>query len=116
MKRTVLIITIALATILVYHGCEKKVGEPPDVSPTAGNAVSIQNYTFSPVTITVPINTSVIWTNKDGFAHTVTSNTNIFSSGNINGGDTFSYRFTTAGSYPYKCTIHAFMTGRVIVK
>ena len=79
------------------------------------NEVWIQNFAFNPATITVPVNTTVKWTNKDGVTHTVTSDAGIFNSGNLGANATFSYKFTAPGSYPYKCTIHTYMTGTVIV-
>lgn len=79
------------------------------------NEVWIENMAFNPVTINVAVNTTVKWTNKDGITHNVTSNTGVFSSGNMGNNATFSFTFTTAGNYPYKCTIHPSMTGTVVV-
>ncbi len=76
----------------------------------------MQNNMFSPATITVALNTTVKWTNKDAITHNVTSNDNVFASGNITGGGTYSYQFTVAGTYPYKCTLHSNMTGTVVVQ
>ena len=70
---------------------------------------------FSPSTITVSLNTTVTWTNKDGVSHTVTSDTDLFDSGSIGDGQTYSYTFTTAGTYHYKCSFHSSMTGTVVV-
>jgi plastocyanin len=36
-----------------------------------------------------------------------------FDSGIINPGDSFPFVFNKAGEYPYYCTIHPFMTGKV---
>jgi plastocyanin len=82
----------------------------------SGNAVTIQGMAFSPLTLTVAVNTTVTWTNNDGVTHTVTSDAAVFNSGNVAPGGTFSYQFTTAGTYPYHCTIHNYMTGTVIVQ
>ena len=41
-------------------------------APTATNAVSIQNFAFSPAAITVKKGATVTWTNQDSTAHTVT--------------------------------------------
>lgn len=79
------------------------------------NEVYIQNLSFNPSTITVTVNTTITWTNFDSVTHTVTSDTGLFDSGNIGSGKTYSYKFTTAGSYPYHCTIHTYMTGTVVV-
>ena len=84
--------------------------------PTQGaNEVWIESSAFNPVTITVTTNTTVIWTNMDGIAHTVTSDTGDFDSGNLDSNATFSHTFTTAGTFPYHCTYHSLMLGNVIV-
>ena len=79
------------------------------------NEVWIESFAFNPVTITVTTNTTVIWTNMDGIAHTVTSDTGDFDSGNLDSNATFSHTFTTAGTFPYHCTYHPDMLGSVIV-
>jgi plastocyanin len=88
----------------------------PTPNPTPGaNEVWMSSSAFSPATITVAVNTTIKWTNKDGMDHTVTSNTNLFDSGIIASGGTYSRNFTTSGTFPYKCTLHSGMTGTVIV-
>jgi plastocyanin len=82
----------------------------------SGNAVTIQGMAFSPQTLTVAVNTTVTWTNNDGVTHTVTSDGAVFASGNVAPGGTFSYQFTSAGTFPYHCSIHNSMTGKVIVQ
>jgi plastocyanin len=57
----------------------------------------------------------VSWTNNGATVHNVTSNSGAFASGSLNPGATFQYTFTTAGSYPYACTLHAGMNGTVMV-
>lgn len=82
----------------------------------AANEVWIQQMAFSPATITVAPNTTVKWLNKDGTAHTVTSTTGAFDSGNIGVGGSYSRQFTTTGSFPYRCNFHSSMTGTVVVQ
>jgi plastocyanin len=77
-------------------------------------SMSIHLYSFKPQTDTVAAGTTVTWTNSDGVAHTVTSNASAFNSGNIAPAGTFSFTFTTAGTFPYTCTIHG-MTGTIVV-
>ena len=52
--------------------------------------------------------------------HTVTSDTNVFSSGTLNTGNTFSQIFSTPGTFPYFCAFHgqaggSGMSGTIIV-
>jgi plastocyanin len=62
------------------------------------------------------VGTTVKWTNNDNVAHDVTSQNNLFFSGNMDPGATFSRTFQTTGSFPYYCTIHSRMTGTVTVQ
>lgn len=95
----------------------------PNPNPGKGaNSVSISGMAFSPSSLTVAVGTTVTWTNSDAVAHTVTSDTALFDSGPITasggygGGGTYSYTFTTAGTYNYHCTIHPMMTAKIIVQ
>lgn len=97
-------------------GCKKKSETPTPVVTPGSNEVFMQNTAFSPATITVAVNATVKWTNKDGFAHTVTSDASLFDSGVINSNGTYSHQFTAAGTYFYHCTIHSGMTGKIIVQ
>ena len=79
------------------------------------NEVLIKGVAFNPSTITVASGTTITWTNKDEFEHTVTSNTGIFDSGPISPNGTFSHTFNTVGSFSYHCSIHSTMTASVTV-
>ncbi len=84
--------------------------------PPAAASVIIKDFSFSPASLSVAKGTTVRWTNNGPTTHTVTSNTSLFDSGNIaapNG--TFSYTFSTAGTYAYHCSIHPNMTGTITV-
>ena len=77
--------------------------------------VHIKDFAFAPQTILIAVGTTVRWTNDDGVIHTVTSDTNLFDSGDLNPGDTFEWRFDAPGTYTYTCTRHPNMRGTVIV-
>jgi plastocyanin len=106
-------IAILLSIFTISNNCSKS----SDSGGTPGtNEVFIQNRAFDPVTITVPANTTVTWTNKDQAAHTVTSTSaEVFDSGSMGTNDTFPHLFETPGTFTYKCSFHANMTGTVIV-
>jgi amicyanin len=83
--------------------------------PVTGQAkVSIANFAFEPATLTVKAGTTVVWTNNDVVAHTV-SFTDAANSPVLNHGDTFSRLFTAPGTFSYICSIHPFMHGTVVV-
>ncbi len=61
---------------------------------------------FNPSTLTVALGTTVVWTNEDKSAHTVTAEDGSFDSKSIPPGGTFQFTFTKAEIFPYYCTIH----------
>jgi len=71
-------------------------------------------YTPNPVSIAV--GGTVMWTNNDSTTHTSTSDGGVWNSGAIAPGRTFSQTFSTAGTFPYHCTIHPRMVGTITVQ
>ena len=84
--------------------------------PSAANAVTIDNFSFGPQTLTVPVGATVTWVNRDDIPHTSVSIDGLFKSKVMDTDDKFSYTFAKAGTYPYYCTIHPKMTGKVVVQ
>ncbi len=79
--------------------------------------VNIDNFSFTPATLTVPVGAKVTWTNKDDVPHTVVSTTNAFPhSPTLDTDESFSYAFAKAGTYEYHCSVHPKMVGRVVVQ
>ncbi|MDP7256330.1 MAG: plastocyanin/azurin family copper-binding protein [Candidatus Poseidoniia archaeon] len=78
--------------------------------------IHIDNFEFTPDNITIVAGNSVTWYNGDSASHTVESDDNEFSSGNMNTGDDFPYMFDVAGNYSYHCDHHSSMTGVVNVE
>ena len=115
--------TLLFAILLISNSCSKSsynnmtgmTGGPGGSGGPGLNEVFIQGMAFNPSTITVAAGTTITWTNKDGYAHTVTSDKNLFNSGDIGSNGTFSFTFATAGTYPYHCSIHTSMTAKVVV-
>jgi len=109
-KQGLLAISFVCLFFVFNSSCSSS-SEPP------ANEVFIQEMVFSPATLNVSVGTTVKWTNKDGVAHTVTSNTaGLFDSGSISANGVFSYMFMTAGTYSYICSIHPSMIGKIVVK
>ncbi|MCW5848930.1 MAG: cupredoxin family copper-binding protein [Anaerolineae bacterium] len=77
--------------------------------------INIQNFAFVPQTVTVCQGATVRWTNLDTVPHTSTSDTNVWDSGTLNTGQSFSFTFNTTGSFPYHCAIHPNMLGTIHV-
>jgi plastocyanin len=79
--------------------------------------VKIDNFSFGPAALTVPVGTTVTWTNRDDIPHTVvsTDDPKTFKSKVLDTDEKFSYTFSKPGTYSYFCSIHPKMTGKVIV-
>jgi amicyanin len=84
-------------------------------APVGSNAVTIDNFKFDPATLTVPVGTTVTWTNNDEEPHTIAAKDGSFHSPTLDTKGTYSFTFSKPGSYDYICSIHPFMTGTVVV-
>ena len=89
---------------------------PMMTDDTPKQEIMIQNFAFSPQTITVKRGTTLRWRNEDSVQHTVTSDSGVFDSGLFSHDESYSYTFEEKGEYPYHCTLHPRMTGTVIVE
>jgi len=106
-----LVLPLALASVLVLQPTRAK-GEPA-ASPLE---VQVDNFTFGPATLNVPVNSTVTWVNKDDLPHTVASNDGVFKSKALDTDDKYSYTFSKPGTYAYFCSIHPKMVGTIVVK
>jgi plastocyanin len=80
--------------------------------------VKIDNFSFGPATLTVGVGTSVTWINRDDIPHTVvsTDDPKAFKSKVLDTDEKFSFTFGKPGTYPYFCSLHPKMTGKVVVQ
>jgi amicyanin len=111
------------------HGAEHRTGglrfvrigdAPPSDgagAPAAdGNQVMVDNFTFAPAIATIPVGTTVTWTNHDDIPHNVVNPERKFKSPVLDTDETFSFTFDVPGTYQYYCSIHPRMTGQVVVR
>ena len=82
----------------------------------AAETVTIDNFTFAPQRLTVKRGTTVTWTNRDDIPHTVTAVDMQFRSKALDTDDSYSFTFTTPGTYAYFCSLHPHMTGTIVVE
>jgi plastocyanin len=117
-------VAILFAIVMISDSCSKSSsaymngttgGTGGSGAGPGANEVFIQGMAFTPASLTVAAGTTVKWTNMDQVTHTVTSTTNVFNSGNLSANGTFSFTFSTPGTYSYYCKIHTYMTGTVTV-
>jgi plastocyanin len=80
-------------------------------------AVSIDNFTFTPPTLTIKAGTTVTWTNKDDIPHGIGWVKNAFTKSKaLDTDDGYALTFATPGAYAYFCYLHPHMTGTVVVE
>jgi plastocyanin len=77
--------------------------------------VDIDNFSFTPPTLTIPVGTKVTWINHDDVPHIIMNTDKRFVSPVLDTDERFSYTFTSPGTYTYYCSIHPKMTARIIV-
>jgi uncharacterized repeat protein (TIGR01451 family) len=78
--------------------------------------VSIVDFAFNPPLVSIHVSDSVIWTWVGPTPHTSTSDTGLWDSGFMSAtASQFTNSFKLAGSFPYHCTLHPFMTASVTV-
>ena len=102
--------SLALAT--------KPLAQTPEAAApiTTAAEVRVDNFTFSPPTLTVTAGTTVTWVNGDDIPHTIAAKDRSFRSKTLDTDGRFSFTFTTPGEYDYFCSLHPHMVGKVVVK
>lgn len=111
-----------LAASAVLFGCgSSSDGADQTSSGSSGasgtKAVTIQDYTYKPASITVPVGTTVTFTNRDSTPHTATSKeSGVFESGSIDPGKSGKVTLEKTGTFTYYCLFHPFMKGTIRVE
>ena len=124
MKKAILSAAAAVLLVLSFGlskvGCTLLAAKPAASGQNSSSdkyQVRIDNFSFGPSTLTVPVGATVTWTNQDDVPHNVVSTEGkTLKSPVLDTDQKFSYTFTQAGAYPYYCAIHPKMTGKVIVQ
>lgn len=90
---------------------------PSVTQPSAvGNAVTIQNFSFSPSTITIHPGDSITWTNMDSAPHSATADDGSFDTGVLQKGQSKTLKFSSMGTFTYHCSVHPSMKAKVVVQ
>ena len=85
----------------------------PGPAPTE---IKIDNFSFTPPTLTVQAGTKVTWTNRDDIPHNIVSSEQKFKSKPLDTDDSYSFTFDEPGTYQYFCGLHPKMVGKVVVE
>jgi plastocyanin len=107
--------TVMIALALLFSGLSS-IKANAQQAPPAATEVKIDNFSFGPGTLTVAVGTTVTWTNRDDIPHTVVSTDKVFKSKVLDTDEKFSYTFGKAGTYPYFCSLHPKMTGKIVAQ
>jgi plastocyanin len=91
-------------------------GGPAVTTAATPATVQIENFAFAPATLTVSAGTTVTWKNEDDSPHRIGDQNGTFRSGALDTDDTFSHTFAAPGEFPYICTLHPYMVGKIVVK
>jgi plastocyanin len=121
-------LVMVLAGALLLAACSSGGSGSPKAAASGGssggsggakstNAITISNFMFSPMSVSVAPGSTVSITNKDSVAHTLTATGGQFDTGDINGGQTKTFTAPSkAGTYHYICNIHQYMMGTIVVR
>ena len=118
MKRCVYVARVAavmVATALLLAESTNVAASTQQPAPATAD-VKVDNFSFGPATLIVGVGTTVTWTNRDDIPHTVVSTDSVFKSKVLDTDEKFSYTFAKPGTFPYFCSIHPKMTGKVVVQ
>lgn len=107
---------IAVGSLALVLGIVLRSGTASGQTAQPGPEIKVDNFTFSPETLTVPANSTVTWTNKDDVPHVIASTDGLFRSKGLDTDDHYSFRFSKPGTYNYYCSIHPKMTGKIVVQ
>jgi plastocyanin len=113
MLRPIITSTVLAAVV----GSVLAAGMPFARAESPSSTVSIDNFSFSPKTLTVKVGTTVTWTNRDDIPHGLGWTNNSFpKSKALDTDDTTTVTFTTPGTYQYFCYLHPHMVGSIVVE
>lgn len=125
---------LALVAGFLFGACSSSEGASVEQQSGTTASVDIDTFVFRPGTLTVPEGTTVRWTDGDDILHTATSGTQKGDSipGVSEGeaarpdgtfdlqldgeGTVATFTFEEPGTYDYFCSVHAAMTGRIVVE
>jgi plastocyanin len=114
-----IIAALSIAALLVAMQARRQrafAAQPSSATSAEVKEVKIDNFTFTPDTLTIPAGTTVTWTNHDDIPHTVVSDDKSMKSKALDTDDKFSFSFSKPGTYPYFCSLHPKMKGVIVVQ
>lgn len=114
-QRQVGVLILGLVVALMSYSVVRASTEARAEQKPSEYQVTIQDFSFEPGAVRVPVGATVTWTNKDEEPHTVFSNDDVFKSKALDTDEKFSFKFTKAGTYKYFCSVHPKMVATIEV-
>ncbi|HEX3173543.1 MAG TPA: cupredoxin domain-containing protein [Solirubrobacterales bacterium] len=116
-RRRLSVTIVASLLAVACAAAAPAVSGAPERTPLKGGTahVGIREFAFHPGKLTIGRGTKVVFANNDTTAHTATSGGN-FATGRIRPGRTAAVKFEQSGTFPYHCSIHNFMHGKIVVR
>jgi plastocyanin len=111
LKRTFYLVSIVAILALIVADRRATLA----AGPTSAD-VKIDNFTFTPATLTVAVGTQVTWTNRDDIPHTVVTDDKTIKSKVLDTDEKFTFTFDKPGTYSYFCSLHPKMKGTIVVQ
>ena len=105
-----LLLITAGGGLSVFQASAQSTGEVPKTA-----TVTIDNFSFSPETLTISAGTKVTFVNHDDIPHTVVAVDKSFRSRALDTDDSYEFTFTTAGAFDYFCGLHPHMKAKIVV-
>jgi len=102
--------------MIFYVGMLTSLLLPAAARSDGGGQVTIDNFTFSPATLTIAKGSKVTWTNQDDIPHTIVMLGAGVHSKALDTDNSFSYQFDKAGTFAYICGLHPHMHGEIVVQ
>lgn len=87
---------------------------PESAGTRVTKTIAMRDDLFSPKTVTVARGTTIKWVNRGESAHTTTARSGAWDR-TLSSGQSYSRRFTRAGSFRYFCKFHDGMVGKIVV-
>jgi plastocyanin len=109
-------LVVFLLGLILFAGTARTASAGNAAAAAAPAEVKIDNFSFTPPTITVAAGTQVTWTNRDDIPHTVVSDDHSMKSKALDTDEKFTFTFTKPGTYTYFCSLHPKMKGTVVVQ
>jgi plastocyanin len=114
MKRRLVVPTAAAITLAAAAAAVPALASGAGAQASSSHTVIIKNLAFNPKSLSIRRGDSVSWKWEDGSTpHNVTSTG--FGHSKTQTSGTFTVRFSRSGTFSYRCTIHPFMTAKIVV-